>query len=176
MVRRSAALLVVRDDPEAGPLLLIGHMGGPFWARKDAGAWSIPKGEYLDDEEPEAAARRELTEETGYVWPPDRPVVDLGEFRQTGGKRVKAFLAVEHALVDEGEHRWELADFRSNTFPLEWPPRSGRFVDVPEIDRVGWVSTQVAREKLVKGQLAVVDAAASRVGETRRPDEARYSG
>ncbi|TGO05380.1 NUDIX domain-containing protein [Serinibacter arcticus] len=172
---RSAALLVARPDAVAGPLLLIGHMGGPFWARKDAGAWSIPKGEHASDEPAEAAARRELAEETGYVWPVAAPLVDLGEFRQSR-KVVRVFLGVEPATPDGGTAApWDLDAFTCNTFDVEWPPRSGVVRTFPELDRVGWVSTQIARTLLVAGQIPAVDAAVGRLGgESRDPEAARY--
>jgi predicted NUDIX family NTP pyrophosphohydrolase len=122
-------------------------MGGPFWARKDERAWSIPKGEHPDAEDALAAARREFAEETGTP-PPDGPTLDLGEVRQSGGKRVTAW-AVEGDL--------DLASVKSNTFLLEWPPRSGRRQEFPEIDRAGWFDLDTARRKIVKGQVALVD-------------------
>ena len=163
---RSAALLVARPDAVAGPLLLIGHMGGPFWARKDAGAWSIPKGELEMNEPAEDAARRELAEETGYVWPIDAPLVDLGEFRQSR-KVVRVFLGVENTAAS-----WDLDDARCQLFEMEWPPRSGVVRRFPELDRVGWVSTQIARTLLVAGQVPAVDAAVRHLGEESRDPEA----
>jgi predicted NUDIX family NTP pyrophosphohydrolase len=128
--------------------VLIGHMGGPFWAKKDEHAWSIPKGEYGEGEDPLAAARREFEEETGTA-PPDGPALELGEIRQSGGKRVVAW-AVEGDL--------DPATVRSNTFTLEWPPRSGQLREFPEIDRAEWFDAATARRKLVKGQVGLVDA------------------
>jgi predicted NUDIX family NTP pyrophosphohydrolase len=122
-------------------------MGGPFWARKDAGAWSIPKGEYTD-EEPLVAARREFAEEMGAP-PPEGEVVALGAVRQSGGKVVTTFAV-------EGD--FDLAGFASNTFEMEWPRGSGRTQVFPEVDRAEWVTVAVAREKLVKGQVPVLDA------------------
>ena len=118
---RSAGLLLYRVR-DGRPEVLIGHMGGPFWAKKDEGAWSVFKGEYDDAEEPLAAARREFEEETGRP-PPDGPVVDLGEVRQSSGKRVTAWAI-------EGD--FDPSTLQSNTFTVEWPPRSGRqaeFID-----------------------------------------------
>jgi predicted NUDIX family NTP pyrophosphohydrolase len=128
--------------------VLLGHMGGPFWAKKDEGAWSIPKGEYDEHEDPLTAARREFEEETGTA-PPDGPTIELGEIRQAGGKRVLAW-AVEGDL--------DPATVRSNTFTLEWPPRSGQLQEFPEIDRGEWFDAATARRKLVKAQGAFVDA------------------
>jgi predicted NUDIX family NTP pyrophosphohydrolase len=143
---KSAGLLLYRRRNGRIEVLL-GHMGGPFWARKDERAWSIPKGEHPEAEDALAAARREFAEETGTP-PPDGPALDLGEVRQSGGKRVTAW-AVEGDL--------DLASVKSNTFLLEWPPRSGRRQEFPEIDRGGWFDLDTARRKIVKGQVALVD-------------------
>jgi predicted NUDIX family NTP pyrophosphohydrolase len=145
MPKTSAGLLVFRRRDELE--VLIAHMGGPFWARKDARAWSIPKGEYTD-EEPLVAARREFAEEMGSP-APDGDVIELGAVKQSSGKMVIAFAV-------EGD--FDLAGFRSNTFELEWPKGSGRLQEFPEVDRAEWVSEAVAREKLVKGQVPVLDA------------------
>ncbi len=127
--------------------MLLGHMGGPFWARKDAGAWSIPKGEYTPDEDPFHAACREFTEELGLPAPTDRPI-DLREVGQSGGKTVRAW-AVE-GQVDP-------AAVKPGTFTLEWPPRSGRKQEFPEVDRVAWFTPDEARAKLVRAQTAFLD-------------------
>ena len=127
--------------------ILAVHPGGPFWARKDDGAWSIPKGE-LDDETDElAVARREFAEELG-VEAPDGPVLDLGEIRQRGGKRVRAF-AVEGEL--------DPSTVISNTVEIEWPPRSGQRLEIPEVDRTEWFAPERAREKLNAAQVPFVD-------------------
>ena len=144
---RSAGLLLYRVR-HGEPEVLLGHMGGPFWARKDDRAWSIPKGEYGDDEDPLAAARREFAEETGSA-PPDGEALTLGEVRQSGGKRVVAW-ALEGDL--------DPATVRSNTFVMEWPPRSGRQQEFPEIDRAEWFGLGSARSKVVKGQVPLLDA------------------
>jgi predicted NUDIX family NTP pyrophosphohydrolase len=133
--------------------VLIAHMGGPFWARKDAGAWSIPKGEYTD-EEPLAAARREFAEEMGSP-APDGEVIPLGTVRQSGGKTVTTFAV-------EGD--FDLDGFASNTFEMEWPRGSGRMQAFPEVDRAAWVTVAVARDKLVKGQVPVLDALQESIG------------
>jgi predicted NUDIX family NTP pyrophosphohydrolase len=127
--------------------VLLGHMGGPFWARKDDGAWSIIKGEHDADEDAFAAARREFAEETGCDVPSGR-TLDLGELRQPSGKRVRAW-AIEGEL--------DPATVRSATFALEWPPHSGRRQEFAEIDRAEWLDTAVARRKLVKGQRPFLD-------------------
>ncbi|CAN5250055.1 NUDIX domain-containing protein [soil metagenome] len=145
MAETSAGILLYRRAP--GLEVFIAHMGGPFWSRKDAAAWSIPKGVYTDGEEPLAAAIREFTEEIGT--PP--PAVEyrlLGRFRQPSGKVVTVFAAEADFAVET---------IAGNTFTLEWPPRSGRMQDFPEIDDARWFPLDVAREKLVKGQLPVLD-------------------
>src|ERR1700749_2066632 len=121
MPQQSAGLLMYRRLSDAIEVLLV-HPGGPFWARKDDGAWSLPKGLFEEGEEPIAAARREFTEETGQA-PPEEPFIALGIFRQPGGKRVHAW-AVEGAF--------DLTTFNSNKFTMEWPPRSGRMKQFPE--------------------------------------------
>lgn len=147
MSKRSAGLLLyrVRDDRLE---VFLAHMGGPFWARKDEGAWSIVKGEYEDVEDPFAAARREFFEETG-AEPPAGRTLELGEVRQASGKRVVAWAI-------EGD--FDPASVRSNTFTLEWPPRSGQMREFPEVDRAEWFDTATARRKLVKAQVAFIDA------------------
>lgn len=144
--RRSAGILLYRRRPQALEVLLV-HPGGPFWARRDRGAWSVPKGEYLADEEPLAAARREFAEELG-VAPPEGPVVDLGEVRQRGGKHVRAWGL-------EGEV--DVSAVHSNTFELEWPARSGSFIQVPEVDRAEWFGLEEARRRINVAQVELLD-------------------
>jgi predicted NUDIX family NTP pyrophosphohydrolase len=141
-VKRSAGVLLRRDD---GRVLLV-HPGGPFWARKDAGAWSIPKGEHADSEDPEACARREFLEELGVEAP--AALVDLGTVRQKNRKEVRAFY---------GEGDVDVAGIVSNTFEMEWPPRSGRMQSFPEIDRAEWFALADAREKLNPAQAEFLD-------------------
>ena len=143
----SAGLLLYRRTTD-GVEVLIAHMGGPFWSGKDEHAWSIPKGEYEPGEDPLAAARREFEEELGMP-APDAVVRLLGEFRQRSGKIVTVFAAEADLVVDS---------ITSNTFPLEWPPRSGRIVEFPEVDEARWVPIDVARTKLVVGQVPALDA------------------
>jgi predicted NUDIX family NTP pyrophosphohydrolase len=152
-VRRSAGILLYRSG-EAGVEVLIVHPGGPFWKRKDAGAWSIPKGEYDGDEDARACALREFEEETGGA-PPEGELLELGEVRQKNGKRVTAWAA-------EGD--LDPQTVRSNTFTMEWPPRSGRTQEFPEIDRAGWFAADEAREKLNPAQAALVDRLLERLG------------
>jgi predicted NUDIX family NTP pyrophosphohydrolase len=144
--RTSAGLLLFRVREEVCEVLL-GHMGGPFWAKKDDGGWSIPKGEYDDGEDPFTVALREFEEELGTPVQAEA-FIDLGEIRQPGGKRVTVWAA-------EGD--FDASTARSNTFPLEWPPRSGRFQEFPEIDRAAWFPVAEARTKLLKGQLPLLD-------------------
>jgi len=145
----SAGLLLYRLG--GGRLeLLIAHMGGPFWAKKEAGAWSIPKGEYDPDAESALdAATREFREELG-VEPPGGPFAELGTFPAASGKRVTVFVADGAGLA--------LDDVRFGEFELEWPPRSGKRASFPEVDRVEWTDPDTARERLVKGQRVAVDA------------------
>ena len=144
--RRSAGLLLFRRT-DAGPEVLLGHMGGPYFARRDAGAWTVPKGEYAPDEPAWDASRREFQEELGLP-PPDGEAVALGEVRQAGGKTVTVW-AVEADL--------DPADVVPGTFTMEWPPRSGRTQEFPELDRVAWLSLDRARELIVKAQAAFLD-------------------
>jgi predicted NUDIX family NTP pyrophosphohydrolase len=142
---RSAGLLMFRRA--AGGLeLLLAHPGGPFWARRDDGAWTLPKGELDEGEDALAAALREFEEETGCA--PAGPFLDLGEVRQKSGKRVQAW-AFEGDL--------DPADLRCNLFEMEWPPRSGRLRQFPEVDRVGWFDPQAALRKLLPAQHPFVE-------------------
>ncbi len=136
----SAGLLLHRRAAKATEVL-IGHPGGPFWARKDDGAWSIPKGEYSPGEDPWAAACREFAEELGCP-APDGPRRDLGTVKQPSGKMLTVF-AVAADL--------DISGFRSNTFTMEWPKGSGRLQEFPELDRVAWLALPQARTKLLKG-------------------------
>ena len=144
-----------------GLVVLIAHMGGPFWSRKDEHAWSIPKGEYAVGESPAGAAAREFAEEMGSPLPAGVPV-DLGQFRLSGGKRLTVF-----ALDAD----FDVTTVRSNTFEMEWPPRSGRTQAFPEIDRAEWVDVATARRKLVKGQLPVLDALVAHVEAQSSPNQ-----
>lgn len=144
---RSAGLLLHRRV-DGRVEVLIGHMGGPFWARKDERGWSIPKGEYTADEDPLAAARREFAEELGTPPPEGTDLHPLGELRLPSGKRL---------TVWTGEADFDTGAVVSNTFALEWPPRSGRIAHFPEIDRAEWVPLDVARAKLVAGQVPFLD-------------------
>jgi predicted NUDIX family NTP pyrophosphohydrolase len=158
MVVHSAGILLYRPGP-AGPQVLLGHMGGPFWARKDAGAWSVPKGEHGPDEDPLAAAAREFAEELGSPLPPGTPV-ELGTVRQPSGKRLTVF-ALPGDLDADG--------IVSNTFTLEWPRGSGRLREFPEIDRAAWFDLAEAHRLVVRGQLPFLERLAD------RPDGVEHS-
>jgi predicted NUDIX family NTP pyrophosphohydrolase len=145
-LRRSAGIVLHRGRGRELEVLLV-HPGGPAWANRDAGAWSIPKGEYLDGEDPLAAARREFEEELGTA-PPEAPATDLGEIRQKSGKRVRAW-----ALPGE----LDASSIVSNTCLFEWPPRSGQKIEIPEVDRAEWFGLDAAREKINSAQAALLD-------------------
>jgi predicted NUDIX family NTP pyrophosphohydrolase len=147
MGARSAGLLLYRIGDGGVTEVLIAHPGGPFWARKGDGSWSIPKGEYDEDEDALAAAFREFEEETG-LEVPHRDAVSLGELRQPSGKRVTAW-ALEADL--------DTSAAQSNTFELEWPRGSGNLREYPEVDRIEWVRVDLARIRLLKGQAPFLD-------------------
>lgn len=149
--KQSAGILLYRRRAGALEVFLV-HPGGPFWKHRDAGAWSIPKGEFGEDEDALAAARRELTEETGVV--ADGPFVGLTPLRQRGGKLV-------HAWATEGD--CDAGAIRSNAFSMEWPPRSGRMAEFPEVDRAQWFGLPEARTKLLPGQLPFLDELQARL-------------
>ena len=148
MVARSAGLLLYRVSDGDVIEVLLAHPGGPFWARKDAGAWSIPKGEYEPSDDPLAAAQREFGEEIG-MNPPAGDPVPLGERRQPSGKWVTVW-----ALAGD----LDVAGATSNTFEIEWPRGSGTVREFPEVDRVEWMTLEQARGKLLKGQVPFLDA------------------
>jgi predicted NUDIX family NTP pyrophosphohydrolase len=152
--RRSAGILVYRRVAGGGLEVLLGHMGGPFWARRDAGGWSVPKGEYEPAEDPLDAARREFVEELGLPVP-SGDLVELGERRQPSGKVVTVW-AVEGDL--------DPAEVTLGTFEMEWPKGSGRLEVFPELDRVEWCDLGLARERLVKGQRPFLDRLRNAVG------------
>ncbi len=152
MAARSAGILLYRFR-DARPEVLLAHPGGPFWQGKDEGAWAIPKGEIHDGEETEAAARREFREETGLEV--NSPLLALGRVRQRGGKVVEAFAA--EGDVDPGA-------ISSNTFSLEWPPRSGQLRRFPEIDQAAWFALRDARRKILPSQAFFLKSLASCLG------------
>ena len=148
----SAGILLYRRAP-AGLEVLLVHPGGPYWASKDAGAWTIPKGEIEPGEDPLAAARRELAEETGIVAEP--PFTALAPVRQKAGKQVTAFAC-------EGD--CDAGAIRSNVFSMEWPPRSGQMREFPEVDRAAWYPLAEARRKINAAQVALLEELQARVG------------
>jgi predicted NUDIX family NTP pyrophosphohydrolase len=151
--RSSAGILVYRVAGDALEVLLV-HPGGPFWAKKDAGAWTIPKGEFdASDESAEAAACREFVEETGQD--PPKSLSPLATIRQSGGK-------VVHAFAGEGDV--DVSAIRSNTFDIEWPPRSGRRQSFPEVDRAAWFTLDEARVRILASQRALLDALRATLG------------
>lgn len=145
MAKLSAGLLPFRMNNGRLEVFLV-HPGGPFWVRKDEGAWSIPKGEYAEDEDPLDAAKREFTEETGLE--SHGPYLPLGRSKQPSGKWVTAW-AIEKDLDADA--------IKSNLFSMEWPPKSGKMQDFVEVDRAGWFSLSQAREKILKGQAIFID-------------------
>lgn len=154
---RSAGILIYRTTAKQPEVLLV-HPGGPFWARRDDGAWSVPKGEYGEGEDPVGCALRELGEELGPAAPAPEPgqLIDLGEARQAGGKVVRAWAA-------QGE--FDPGQLESNTFELEWPPRSGRAREFPEVDRAAWFTPDSARRKLNPAQVVFVDRLLEQLGQ-----------
>ena len=152
MPQRSAGILLYRRKGRAIEVLLV-HPGGPFWASKDEGAWSIPKGLYDEGEDPLAAARREFAEETGA--PVKGEALSLGSFRQPSGKIVAVWAV-------EGD--FDPANLVSNTFSMEWPPRSGRVGTFPEVDRAAWFTPEDAARKILEGQRPVLEALLRHLG------------
>ena len=151
MAKLSAGLLMYRRRGRGLEVFLV-HPGGPFWRKKDEAAWSIPKGEYSEGESAPDAARREFREETGFE--PGTDFVSLGEIRQPSGKIISVW-------AFEGD--CDPAALQSNTFSMEWPPKSGRTRDFPEVDRAEWFPLDAARAKLLKGQLGFLDRLAARL-------------
>lgn len=144
-MKKSAGLLLFRKA-NGQPEFLLVHPGGPFWKNKDEGAWSIPKGEYEEHEEPLEAAKREFKEETGYSIEGD--FIQLNAIRLKSGKQVRAW-AIEKDIAAE--------NIRSNTFSLEWPPRSGKKIEVPEVDKAQWCDINEARKKINTAQISFID-------------------
>ena len=146
MAKLSAGILMYRGEGAALEVLLV-HPGGPFWARKDRGAWSIPKGEYAEGEDPLAVAKREFTEELGSP-PPQGGYAELGAIKQPSRKLITVF-----AVAGD----FDPAGLSSNLFELEWPPRSGRLQSFPEVDRAAWFEPAEARDKIQRGQAPFLD-------------------
>ena len=158
--RRSAGLLLFRRGPDGQIEVLLAHPGGPLWAKRDQGVWTVPKGEFNDGEAAWAVARREFEEETGHPAPDGDPI-ELGEIRQKGGKLVESW-ALEGDL--------DPATAKSNTFALEWPPRSGTWITVPEIDRIEWFAPDEAKRRIKDTQVPFIDRLLEALDE-RTPDQ-----
>jgi predicted NUDIX family NTP pyrophosphohydrolase len=154
VAKLSAGLLLYRLGDGTSFEVLLVHPGGPFWRNKDAHAWSVPKGEHDAGENAEQAAVREFAEELGCP-PPSGARMDLGEIRQSGGKRVRVW-----AIRAQD---FSIADVVSNEFEIEWPPRSGRRQSFPEVDRAEWMGPELARERLVRGQAEFIDRLSDRI-------------
>src|ERR1700722_9283092 len=159
MAKFSAGLLMYRFRKD-GPEVFLVLPGGPFWMKKDLGAWSIPKGEYEQGEDPQQAAMREFHEETGFAV--TGAMRELGVVKQSGGKIVSAWCF-------EGD--CDAEKLVSNSFQMEWPPRSGRMAEFPEVDRGGWFSIAAARERILKGQAPFIDRLMLRVNDQRSETE-----
>ncbi len=157
MAKTSAGILLFRTRP-AGVQVMLVHPGGPFWAKKDDGAWSIPKGLTEEGEDLLAAAKREFLEETGMAI--DGEFLDLGAHKQPGGKTIVAW-------AHEGD--FDAALLKSNAFSIEWPPHSGRMAEFPEVDRAAWYSLDEALEKVTRGQRSIIGALAESLG-AKAPD------
>jgi len=151
--KKSAGLLLFRFNTNGELELFLVHPGGPFWKNKDLGAWSIPKGEFEEEEDPIKAARREFKEETGIEV--NGEFIPLNHIKQKSGKIVIAW-AIEHDADEK--------NIQSNTFPLEWPPRSGKFIQVPEVDRANWFGIPEARQKILPAQLPLLEEVVEKVG------------
>jgi predicted NUDIX family NTP pyrophosphohydrolase len=150
-MRKSAGILLYRRNSKHVEYFIV-HPGGPFWKNKDLGAWSIPKGEFEEGEDPLKAAQREFEEETGIKISGD--FIELCPVKQKSGKIVQAWACegdIDHTII------------RSNTFPIEWPPRSGRHIEVPEVDKGGWFTYDEAKLKLIPGQVPILDELHSRL-------------
>jgi predicted NUDIX family NTP pyrophosphohydrolase len=142
---KSAGILLYRNKGNETEYFLV-HPGGPFWKNKDAGAWSVPKGEFTDDEDPLKAAQREFEEETGLAL--KGKFAALTPVKQKSGKMVYTWACegdIDHTVI------------RSNTFPIEWPPRSGKHIEIPEVDKGGWFTYEIAKQKLIPGQVPILE-------------------
>ena len=144
-MRKSAGILLYRNSQSAAEYFLV-HPGGPFWKNKDTGAWSVPKGEFEEGDDPLKAAQREFEEETGIAV--KGKFIELNPVKQKSGKMVYTWACegnLDHNII------------RSNTFPFEWPPRSGKFIEIPEVDKGGWFTYDEARLKMIPGQVPILD-------------------
>jgi len=165
----SAGILLYRIRTGQLEVFLV-HPGGPFWRNKDAGAWSLPKGEYLPVEDPLDAAKREFQEETGFA-PPGGDYIPLDQLRQPGGKIVTAWAVQSDRELNDASSGHHQSDYttvkiQSNTFSMEWPPKSGRMQQFPEVDRAAWFPLAIAQTKILPGQAAFLDRLADHVDST----------
>ncbi|HSX35289.1 MAG TPA: NUDIX domain-containing protein [Candidatus Saccharimonadales bacterium] len=165
MPKQSAGILLFRRSPGGAEVLIV-HPGGPFWAKKDTGAWSIPKGEFEEGEDAETAAKREFEEEIGAP-APEGVYLNLGQAKQRSGKIVYGFAC---------ENDFNLEQFKSNMFTMEWPPKSGVQQEFPECDRAAWVTLTVAKKKLVSGQVPLLETLAKELGESLDPPTSGKTG
>lgn len=154
MAKQSAGLLLYKRSGKEILVLLV-HPGGPFWAKKDKGAWSIPKGEFIEGEDPQDAAHREFQEELGLT-PPEGQTIDLGSVKQSSGKMV--YIWAQESDLD-------ISKMKSNLFEMQWPPKSGRMQQFPEADKAAWLALAQASEKIVKGQLPFLERLAEQFGQ-----------
>jgi len=164
MAKQSAGILLYRKAGSNYEVLLV-HPGGPFWAKKDNSVWSIPKGEFGEDEEPLAAAKRELTEELGHHVPKGE-LAPLGEAKQPSGKVVHIWALAADMDADK---------IKSNTLIIDWPPRSGTKMEIPEVDRASWFNLAEAAVKLLPGQLPFLDRLAGHLGAGLEPSEPKQA-
>jgi predicted NUDIX family NTP pyrophosphohydrolase len=146
MPKTSAGILVYKNIQDGIAILLV-HPGGPFWAKKDLNSWSVPKGEFNEPEDPFDAAKREFSEETGYL--PEGEFIRLETVKQPGGKIV-------HTWAVKGD--FDVSVLKSNQFSIEWPPKSGKFKEFPEIDRAEWFTVETAKMKIIKGQIPIIES------------------
>ncbi len=165
MKKHSAGLIVYRKKDNTLEVLLA-HMGSPWWAKKDKGAWTIPKGEYLEDEEPLHAAKREFKEELGQE-PPSGELIELGQIEQNNNKTVIAW-AVEADI--------DISAIKSNTVSIEWPPRSGKTQEFPEIDRAAYMNLADAASRIVVGQSILLERLAEKLGAVVEPEKTPQQG
>lgn len=159
MSKQSAGLLLYKRDGKDLRVLLV-HPGGPFWAKKDVGSWSIPKGEFVEGEDPQEAAKREFHEELGLT-PPDGQTIDLGSAKQSSGKMI--YIWAQDSDLD-------ISKMHSNTFEIQWPPKSGQMQQFPEADKAAWLTLEQASVKIVKGQMPFLERLAEQHGRKIRSE------
>lgn len=154
MAKQSAGLLLYKRNGKDLQVLLV-HPGGPFWAKKDTASWSIPKGEFIEGEDPQAAAQREFREELGLT-PPEGQTIDLGSATQSSGKVI--YIWAQESDLD-------ISTMKSNTFEMQWPPKSGQMQRFPEADKAAWLTLGEAKVKIIKGQVPFLERLAEQLGQ-----------